>query len=425
MNFQSKAKSPSEMANAPAPRRPASYDKKVALVLQGGGALGSYQAGVYEALAQSEYLPDWVAGISIGAINSAIIAGNAPEKRVERLRDFWESITATTKLWPDALMGPFADVQRQASSMSALLYGQPGFFAPRPPYSWIGKTKPTSYYDTAPLKATLERLVDFDRINAKEMRFAVGAVNVVTGTFAYFDNAQTKIRAEHVMASGSLPPGFPSVEIDGEHYWDGGLVSNTPLEYVLDYIPRRSRLTFQVDLFHARGALPKDLQEVSERDKDIRYSSRTRAGTNAFRIKHDVRHNINSLYDQLPDALKETPEAKWLYNFGCVTTMDIAQLIYRPHDGQGASKDYEFGRATMEARWKQGLSDTKATLAESPWLAAMPRDAGVRVFDVMHDLLTGKAAHTHSDHDAPLADVVAHCEQPELGKQKKPERTRR
>ncbi len=401
MNASSKSPERAEMLVPPP--RPSSYDKKVALVLQGGGALGSYQAGVYEALSRSEYLPDWVAGISIGAINSAIIAGNAPQMRVERLRDFWDGITASTKLWPDALMGPFANTQRAASSMSALMFGQPGFFQPRPPTAWIGRTKPTSYYDTAPLKSTLERLVDFDRINAKEMRFSVGAVNVRTGSFSYFDNATTKIRAEHVMASGSLPPGFPPVEIDGEYYWDGGLVSNTPLEYVLDYIPRRSRLTFQVDLFHARGAVPTNLEEVAEREKDIRYSSRTRTGTNAFHLKHNVRHNINSLYDQLPDDLKETPEAKWLYNFGCVTTMDIVQLIYRPHDSQGATKDFEFGRATMNARWEQGLKDASTTLAASPWLEPMPREAGARVFDVMHDLLTGKAAHTHDEHDRPLA----------------------
>ncbi len=408
MNMQPKPMTPAELADMKAPRRPASYDKKVALVLQGGGALGSYQAGVYEALAESEYLPDWVAGISIGAINSAIIAGNAPEKRVERLREFWEGITSTTAHWPDALMGPFANSQRQAASMAALVYGQPGFFAPHAPYSWIGRTKPTSYYDTTALKRTLERLVDFDRINAKEMRFSVGAVNVRTGSFAYFDNATTTIRPEHVMASGSLPPGFPAIEIDGEHYWDGGLVSNTPLEYVLDYIPRRSRLTFQVDLFHSRGPLPANLEEVAEREKDIRYSSRTRTGTNAFRIKHDVRHNINSLYDQLPDELKATPEAKWLYNFGCVTTMDIAQLIYRPHDAQGATKDFEFGRATMNARWRQGFKDATVTLAASPWLAPMPREAGVRVFDVMHDLLTGHAAHAHGAHDEPLAEPPGH-----------------
>ena len=232
----------------------------MALVLQGGGALGSYQAGVYEALSTSQYLPDWVAGISIGAINAAIIAGNAPEQRVERLQAFWEGITAPhaffwqggpeTGLLPAGWGGALAD-RRRLSSLAALLFGQPGFFAPRPPTDWIFGAPPTSFYDTSALKSTLERLVDFDRINAREIRFSVGAVNVRTGNFAYFDNATITIRPEHVMASGALPPGFPAVEIDGEYYWDGGLVSNTPLKYVLEYIPRRSRLTFQVDLFPA------------------------------------------------------------------------------------------------------------------------------------------------------------------------------
>jgi NTE family protein len=233
------------------PQRPASYDKKVALVLQGGGALGSYQAGVYEALSTSEYLPDWVADISIGAINAAIIAGNAPEKRVERLRDFWEGITAPTwpfPLFPAALMAH----DRRMSSLGALLLGQPGFFAPRRATDWWPGNSPTSYYDTSALKSTLDRLVDFDRINAQEIRFSVGAVNVQTGNFAYFNNAEIKIRPEHVMASGALPPGFPAVEIDGEHYWDGGLVSNTPLQYVLECIPRRSRLT---DLLQLPGSI--------------------------------------------------------------------------------------------------------------------------------------------------------------------------
>ncbi len=175
-----------------------------------------------------------------------------------------------------------------------------------------------------------------------------------TGNFTYFDNAQMTIRPEHVMASGALPPGFPAVEIDGEFYWDGGLVSNTPLQYVLECIPRRSRLTFQVDLFHARGRQPTDLEEVGEREKDIRYSSRTRAISDMFRMTHDVRHNINSLWDRLPEDLRNTPEAKFLYNFGCVTKMDIVELIYRPTDPQGLWKDYEFSRSTMQTRWAQG-----------------------------------------------------------------------
>jgi NTE family protein len=242
----------SRMGTLATPPRPASYDKKVALVLQGGGALGSYQAGVFEALSASDYPPDWVAGISIGAVNAAIIAGNPPERRVARLRQFWEGITAPPAWWPawlNGVLGAGWGDHRQAAAATALLFGQPGFFAPRPPTEWLFGPAPTSLYDTAALKGTLESLVDFDRINAREVRFSVGAVNVRTGDLAYFDNAEIAIRPEHVMASSALPPGFPAVEIDGEHYWDGGLVSNTPLQYVLNYVPRRSRLIFQVDLF--------------------------------------------------------------------------------------------------------------------------------------------------------------------------------
>jgi NTE family protein len=209
---------------------------------------------------------------------------------------------------------------------------------------------------------------------------------VRTGNFAYFDNAHMTIRPEHVMASGALPPGFPAVEIDGEYYWDGGLVSNTPLQYVLECIPRLSRLTFQVDLFHARGRAPTDLEEVREREMDIRYSSRTRAITDTFRTMHDVRHNINSLWDRLPESLRKTPEAKFLYDFGCVTTMDVVELIYRPTDPQGHSKDYEFSRSTMRKRWAQGLFDAQTTLLASPWLAPMAPEVGARTFDVLKDV---------------------------------------
>ena len=368
------------------PARPAAYDKTVALVLQGGGALGSYQAGVYEALSASEYLPDWVAGISIGAINAAIIAGNAPERRVDRLLEFWEMVTHPTALWPAAPSGALRDAQMRSSAVAALLFGQPGFFAPRAALWWSG-AQPTSYYDTGGLKSTLERLVDFDRINAREMRFSVGAVNVRTSQLAYFNNAEITIRPEHVMASAALPPGFPAVEIDGEHYWDGALVSNTPLQYVLEYSPRRSRLTFQVDLFHTHGDEPRNLEDVGEREKDIRYSSRTQAATEMLRKTHDVRHNINTLWDKLPDELKRQKEAEFLYKFGCVTTMDIVQLIYRPHELQGCAKDYEFGRPTMEARWDQGFADAQTTLLASPWLAPMPPEIGARTFDVLRDRL--------------------------------------
>jgi NTE family protein len=371
-----------------APARPASYDRKVGLVLQGGGALGSYQAGVYEALASSEYVPDWVAGISIGAINAAIIAGNARENRVQRLRSFWEEITAPTTLWPPAPDGPLAAWQRRASALTALVFGQPGFFAPRPPQDWFLSDKCTSYYNTSALKATLERLIDFDRINgAKETRLSVGAVNVRTSHFAYFDSEEIKIRPEHVMASGALPPGFPPIVIDGEQYWDGGLFSNTPLQYMVDYYPRRSRLIFQIDVFPAHGRLPTNLDEVNEREKDVRYASRTMFTTDTLREKHDVRHAINELHKLLPPELAKTAQAKRLYEHGCVTVMDIVQLIYRPIEPQGALKDFEFSRSTMEARWQQGLADAHCALQASPWLEPTPSEMGVRVFDVMHDKL--------------------------------------
>jgi NTE family protein len=364
------------------PPRPSFYDKKVALVLQGGGALGSYQAGVYEALASSDYLPDWVAGISIGAINAAIIAGNAPENRLDRLRSFWNGVTAHSTLMPSVPPWSLAVWQQKASALTALLFGQPGFFIPRTLQYWFSSDKFLSYYDTSALKKTLERLVDFDLINnASDMRLSIGAVNVRTGQFAYFDSANIPIGPEHIMASGALPPGFPPIEIDGEHYWDGGLFSNTPLGYVMDYSPRRSRLTFQVDVFQPDGRLPTNLDEVAERDKDIRYSSRTQTCSNAFRDRHDVRHAINELHKLLPPELANTEQARRLYELGCVTEMDIVQLVYRSSDPQGASKDYDFDRPSMERRWQQGISDARAALHASPWLAPMPKDVGVRLFD--------------------------------------------
>jgi NTE family protein len=380
------------MTEGTTPARPVAYDKKVGLVLQGGGALGSYQAGVYEALASSEYCPDWVAGISIGAINAAIIAGNAPEDRVPRLRRFWEEITAPTVLWPQT-SGVFGAWQRWTSAAMAVAFGQPGFFSPHP-QNWQMPDQRVSYYSTKALKATLERLVDFDRINSgKEMRLSVGAVNLESGDFSYFDSHDMPIRPEHVMASGALPPGFPPIEIDGEQYWDGGLFSNTPLQYMVDYYPRRSRVIFQVDLFPARARRrPSNLDEVAEREKDIRYSSRTRLATATLRERHDVRHAINELHKLLPPELVGTEQAKQLYAHGCVTTMDIVHLIYRPDEPQGSLKDFEFSHPTMELRWQQGLADARTTLQAAPWLAPMPGELGVRVFDVMHDILVQNAA---------------------------------
>ena len=243
--------------------------ERVALILQGGGALGSYQAGVYQALAEANLHPDWVAGISIGAVNSALIAGNPPEKRVQQLRQFWETVSAPPFGVPSLpglnIHGEYMHIAiNQMRSFGILLGGAPGFFTPRMPPPFLhppGAAEAVSFYDVAPLKATLERLVDFDLINESAMRFSVGAVNVRTGNFVYFDNTTHQIGAAHVMASGSLPPGFPATEIDGEQYWDGGLVSNTPLQWVLDSRPRQDTLAFQIDLWSASGEFPRNLME--------------------------------------------------------------------------------------------------------------------------------------------------------------------
>jgi NTE family protein len=265
--------------------RPEGCDR-VALVLQGGGALGAYQAGVYQALHESGIEPDWVSGVSIGAINAAIIAGNVPDQRLSRLRTFWELIT-DRKIWP---FTPDGDVFRKArnatSSWMTMIGGQPGFFEPRVPSPWLsfaGARTATSYYDNGALRETLRTLVDFSIINSQAIRFVVGAVNVLTGNFVYFDNAREPIEPDHVMASGALPPALPMMKIGTDHYWDGGLVSNTPLQHLLDLEDRINTLVFQVDLFSARGDLPRDIQDVMGRHKDIMYSSRTRYNTDVFR----------------------------------------------------------------------------------------------------------------------------------------------
>ena len=263
--------------------------ERIALVLQGGGALGAYQAGVYQALHEADIEPDWVSGVSIGAINSAIIAGNSRKRRLDRLRTFWERITER-RIWS---FTPDGDVFRQArnavSAWMTMVQGQPGFFVPRNPNPWLsfpGAQTATSYYETSPLRETLEELVDFSMINERIVRFSVGAVNVLSGNFIYFDNAREIIRPEHVMASGALPPALPMVKIGTDHFWDGGIVSNTPLQHLLDEDDRINTLIFQIDLFSARGVLPRDIHDVMARHKDIMYSSRTRNNTDVYRKLH-------------------------------------------------------------------------------------------------------------------------------------------
>ena len=365
----------------------------VSLLLQGGGALGAYQAGVYEALAESGIHPNWVAGISIGAINSALIVGNPPHKRVERLRQFWEEITIDVLGGvPDYLLGPMGDWQRallsQLSAGLTMTGGARGFFSPRPgsPFAYpSGAVEATSFYDTAGLKRTLERLVDFDRINSAAVRLSMGAVNVRTGNFVYFDTTTHKIGPEHVMASGALPPGFPAVEIDGEYYWDGGLVSNTPLEWVLDSEPRQDTLAFQVDLWNARGAFPGDLADVERRRKEIQYSSRTRANTDHFKHVQRLRNTVGSLLDDLPDDMKNHFAVDILRPVAERKAYNIVHLIYRPRNFEGHSKDYEFSRANMRAHWRSGYHDTVRTLRHPRILERPTNHEGVAIFDLEHD----------------------------------------
>jgi NTE family protein len=428
----------------------------IALLLQGGGALGAYQAGVYQALSEAQLYPDWVAGISIGAINAALIAGNRPEARLEKLGEFWRTITTPPlgigngpvakaavaplhNLFDEAtetaasigamslalitgkpldmhaatlreywkrietsvlsilpfesrLAATRGDVARsivnQLSAGLALAHGAQGFFASRMPMPWLqpaGSPAATSYYDTAPLKATLERLVDFDRINAGETRFSVGAVNVSSGNFVYFDNATHAIRPEHVMASGALPPGFPAIEIEGESYWDGGLVSNTPLQWVLESEPRQDTLAFQVDLWSARGAFPRTLAEVTTRQKEIQFSSRTRANSDSFKHSQKIRNVLSNLLRRLPDELKDSPEFAVLNPVADHKVYNLVQLIYRSKQYEGDSKDYEFSRQSMEEHWRAGYHDTVRTLRHPEVLKRPGSVDGVFTFDLAQD----------------------------------------
>jgi NTE family protein len=367
--------------------------ERIALLLQGGGALGSYQAGAYQALAEAELHPDWIAGISIGAVNAALIAGNPAEKRVERLREFWETVS-TPHLGMPVLEG--VDIRNeythrlinQFQSVRTLLAGAPGFFKPRvpPPYLFPPDRIDTmSFYDVSPLKSTLERLVDFDLINSGSTRLSVGAVNIRTGNFVYFENTNCDIGPEHVMASGSLPPGFPATEIQGEHYWDGGLVSNTPLDWVLDSKPRQDTLTFQIDLWSARGELPRNLMESETRQKEIRYSSRTRSATNQFKHAHKLRRATAKLLAQIPKDLRQTPEAEFLAAAADDKVYNIVHLIYRSRRYEGASKDFEFSRHTMEEHWKSGYHDTVRTLRHPEVLQRPDGEDGIFTFDLASD----------------------------------------
>jgi NTE family protein len=363
------------------------------LVLQGGGALGSYQAGAYQALCHFDFEPEWIAGISIGAINAAIIAGNEREKRVERLKEFWDMVSQPVP-WNPVVPGDRArSLFNETSAAIIATFGVPGFFSPRFPPAPLwppGAVNALSYYDTAPLKKTLERLVDFDRINDLQMRLSVGAVGVTSGNFTYFDNYEfkklgKKIGPEHIMASGALPPGFPAVIIEGEHFWDGGIASNTPLDYVLDGERSRDLIIFQVDLFSARGDLPKTLLEAAEREKDIRYSSRTRMNTDMNRKVHNARMAVRDLIGKLPDNLKNDPSVEFLREAAKENTVTVVHLIYRSKNHESNSKDYDFSHIGVVEHWNAGVRDVHQSMQHKDWLERPQSGETMVTYDLTRD----------------------------------------
>ena len=357
------------------------YDHEI-LLLQGGGALGAYQAGVYEGLVEAGVAPTWVVGISIGAINASLIVGNPPEQRVERLREFWQRVSRDVGPPLPAWLDPLRPTFNHMAAMSAATFGIQAFFTPRmPPASFAadGTEGALSVYDTTPLKATLEELVDFDLINSGQVRLSLGAVDVRKGTSVYFDTKSTQIHSDHVRASGALPPGFPPVTIDGEHYWDGGVVSNTPITYVSDERPLTTARIIQVDVFNSQGELPRNLSQVSERAKDIQYASRTRLNIKQIRELGELRAAGRRLVGKLPPALKSDPDAIKL-----AAACDEEAGGHSPNQMRlsrsGLVKDYEFSRATISEAWAAGLEDVRRSVAG--WDKIRPATGpGVQVTD--------------------------------------------
>lgn len=357
------------------------------LVLQGGGALGAYQAGVYQGMAERGFAPDWIAGVSIGAINAALIAGNRPERRLERLRAFWERVSSGLPLVVPAQLDLVRLATARLNATAVVAFGVPGFFVPRIPPPLLapeGSPEALSIYDNTPLRDTLEELVDFGFLSCKSgVRLSLGAVNVQTGNSVYFDSREQPLTAQHVMASGSLPPGFPSTLIDGSHYWDGGMVSNSPLWYVLDDAPHLSALIVQVDLFSARGRLPMNFDQVLERAKDIQYSSKTRFNTTRVAELEDFRQALARLLEKMPAKLRDDPDVRRLSPL-CSGRREITilHLINRRSPDSTSAKDYEFSRAAMERLWEAGLDDVRLSCSHRHWEKARSLEDGVRIFDL-------------------------------------------
>jgi NTE family protein len=357
---------------------------EVALVLQGGGALGSYQAGVYEALADAAIEVDWVAGISIGAVNAAIIAGNPPGRRVERLRTFWNELTSglpSFPIWPGDRAREWL---HEWSAGLVATFGVPGFFSPRPLPPMLaapGSMAALSFYDSTPLIATLDALVDWELLNNGPVRLSVGAVEIESGNFHYFDNRSERLDVRHIMASGALPPGLPPIEIDGKLWWDGGLVSNTPLSHVVDS-QSGDLLVFQIDLFSAADVVPKTIMDVMAREKEIRFSSRTRQISDQLVKLRKERQQIRTVLDKLPPELRSDPDVIALESCARDHAINVVQLIYRANAWEGGSRDYEFSARTMGEHWAAGQAAVAQTMTHSELVAQNILDGKTAAFDL-------------------------------------------
>ena len=357
------------------------------LVLQGGGALGAYQAGVQQGLADHGLQPDWVVGTSIGAINGAIIAGNPPERRTTQLRKFWQSVTQGGSLtqavpWP-ALWQPWLSAFQ---SWQTIAQGIPGFFAPRSPSAWdLQRMVPVDqvgFYDTAPLRQTLLDVIDFDYLNAAHVRLTISAVAVASAQMELFDNTRQKLAPEHIMASGALPPGFPPVVIGGIAYWDGGIYSNTPIDVVLDDSERRDTLCFMIDLWDPTEAEPGSIAQAMTRLKDIQYASRSREHLSDHETMQNLRRAVRTLYERLGDASKNDPELRKLSRLGCRHSIDIVHLIMKASASDDHNKDIDFSAGTLAARWQAGLSDIERALKHPGWLNPNSENLGLRVHEL-------------------------------------------
>jgi NTE family protein len=347
--------------------RTAIRGQQIVLVLQGGGALGAYQAGVFQGLHEAGVEPHWIVGTSIGAINAALIAGNAPDMRVEKLREFWRRVGQHglfDRRWS------FAEFASGVNHLNTLVLGVPGFFQLNPLAAMGLQTRigvdHAAFYSTEPLRDTLQDLVGA-HLNAHGMRLTVGAVNVCTGEMKYFDSRDMPLGLEHVMASAALPPAFPAVEVDEHAYWDGGVYSNTPVEVVLDDNPRRDSLIFMVNVWHPRGAVPTSIWDVLGRQKDIQYASRVNSHVARQGQIHRLRHIIRELAARLPEREREDPRVRDLIDYGCHTTMHLVSLLAPRLEGDDYTKDIDFDADSIRARWDAGYADVQRALAEQRW----------------------------------------------------------